>query len=411
MAKHRRLHFFIVDDDQSTVAIYTELLTKAGHQVSSLTSSTNAFNQILQLQPDCVISDLMMPGLDGISLYQEIRTLEKNKQPKFIVATSKLFEFDRKQAIEQGVDGYLTKPIIPETFVEDIFEILQPRMRIRFWGVRGTLPVPGKKTLRYGGNTNCVTLNFGKKHFFIFDAGTGIKELSNCLIKENNFPINAKIFISHPHYDHINGAPFFVPFYLQGNEFEILGASHHGISMEKLFSGQMDTIYFPITIKEFAAKLSFRSLQEESFYIDELEVQTILLNHPGQCLGYRIQHGKKSFCYVTDNELYLEDSPHYNQHDVDRLIKFIEKTDVLVIDTTYMDDEYSRKVSWGHSSVSRIIDIADKAKVKKLCLYHHDPDQFDVDIDAKLKFAKELLKARQSKTRCVAPREGDILYI
>ena len=162
----------------------------------------------------------------------------------------------------------------PEPSKEDASQANGDAMEIRFWGVRGTLPVPGKKTMRYGGNTNCVSMNFGKKHFFIFDAGTGIKELSNFLVSQNKFPLSAKLFISHPHYDHINGLPFFVPLYMPGNEIEIFGTSHGGISIEKLISGQMDSIYFPITIKELSAHLKFHNLGEEEFYIDDLQVGT-----------------------------------------------------------------------------------------------------------------------------------------
>lgn len=279
------------------------------------------------------------------------------------------------------------------------------------WGVRGTLPVPGTLTTVYGGNTNCITLSYAKKDFFIFDAGTGIKALSNYLVKENKFPMSAKIFISHPHYDHINGLPFFVPLYIKGNEFEILGSNHGDISIEKIIADQMDSLYFPITVKEFSAKLTFKSLTEESFNIDDLQIQTLLLNHPGRCLGYRVQHNDKLFCYISDHEIYSEESPQHNQFEVDRLVHFINGADLVVIDATYTDEEYLKKTGWGHSCISRVVDIADKANVKVLCLYHHDPDQFDKEIDLKLASAKLLLKNRHSKTQCIAAHEGDKFVI
>jgi len=282
---------------------------------------------------------------------------------------------------------------------------------IQFWGIRGTLPVPGKKSVRYGGNTNCVTLQFQNKYFFIFDAGTGIKELSNYLLKEKKFPLKAKIFITHPHYDHVSGIPFFVPLYMKGNEFEILGVNENDLTIEKIISTLMDSVYFPVTTKEFAAKIAFRNLSEEEFDIGELHVSTLLLNHPGRCLGYRVQYKNKSFCYITDNELCFENSPHYDQAFIDRLINFISSTNVLVIDSTYTDKEYAKKEGWGHSPLSRVIEIANKAKVKLLCLHHHDPDQTDDDIDMKLKQARALLNERGSNIICIAPCEGDEIII
>lgn len=408
----KKLQFFIVDDDKEIIELYTTLLEGAGHLVTGTTISTQALERMIDLQPDCVLCDLSLPDLDGLDLFQLVRKEPKiKKQPIFIIITSKQYEYDLRRALRLGVNGYLTKPVNVETFVNEVLEIIADKMIVQFWGVRGTLPVPGKKTVRYGGNTNCVTLSFGKKNFFIFDAGTGIKALSNYLLEKNKFPFSAKIFISHPHWDHINGIPFFVPLYMKGNEFEIYGSSHPGISIEKLISNQMDSVYFPVSIKEFAAKITFHNLNEENFYIDDILIQTQLLNHPGRCLGYRVQYKNKSFCYITDNELYLEESPYYNEFDVERLIHFIYNTNILIMDTTYTDEIYPNKICWGHSCVSRVVDIAHKAKVKLLCLYHHDPDQFDSDIDLKLKQAKALLKSFSSKTQCIAPHEGDLISI
>jgi phosphoribosyl 1,2-cyclic phosphodiesterase/ActR/RegA family two-component response regulator len=401
------LHFLIVDDNQLMAEIHKDILEDAGYKVTIITSSKDALGQIPALAPDCILCDLLMPDMDGLDLFQNLRKMQNVKQPTFIILTGKIYDFDRRQAFNVGVSGYLTKPVNPETFVSDVLEIMNESITIQFWGVRGTLPVPGKLTTVYGGNTNCVTLSFAKKQFFIFDAGTGIKELSNHLLKEKKFPMSAKIFISHPHYDHINGFPFFVPLYMKGNEFEILGANHGTAGIQKLISDQMECVYFPITMKEFAANLTFRNLAEESFDIDDLHIQTMLLNHPGRCLGYRIQHKDKSFCYITDNEIYLEDSPQHNQFEVDRLVHFINEASFVVMDATYTDAEYKQKMGWGHSSLSRVVEIADKANVKTLCLYHHDPDQFDKDIDLKLAEANAILKARKSKMHCVAAREGD----
>lgn len=406
-----KLHFLIVDDDKLAAQMHASLLEKDGHKATIITTSTDVLKQIVKIKPDCILCDLMMPGLDGMDLFHEIRKLTNIKQPTFIILTGKVFDFDQRHSLEFGVNGYMTKPINTKTFVNDILEIMNGTIVIKFWGVRGTLPVPGKKSLKFGGNTNCVTMNIAKKHFFIFDAGTGIKELSNHLLKEKICPLKAKIFISHPHYDHINGLPFFVPLYMKGNEFEILGTHQRNISIEKLVANQMDSVYFPVTVKEFAAKINFHDLTEEKFNIDDVKVETMLLNHPGRCLGYRLEYKDKVVCYVTDHEFVLKDSPHYNQFGVDRMVSFVKDADVLIIDSTYSDEEYPKKIGWGHSCVSCVVEVADIANVKLLCLYHHDPDQTDKDIQAKLKFAIDLLNSRNSKTRCIAPHEGDEILV
>ncbi len=280
-------------------------------------------------------------------------------------------------------------------------------IKLTFWGVRGTLPVPGRKTVRYGGNTSCVSIEFPKDNFFIFDAGTGIKELSNYLISEKRAPIKATVFISHPHWDHINGIPFFTPLYAKGNRVEICGPPNGDMSMRGLISGQMDGVYFPINIKEFGATVSFHDLGEERFAIDTVEIQTMFLNHPGKCLGYRMDYKDRSICYVTDNEIYPESNRLYNESYVNKLADFVSDTDALITDCTYTDEEYEEKIGWGHSSISQVVELADRARVKNLCLFHHDPDQTDDDIDDKLEMAQAILEKKGSSTICIAPKEGE----
>jgi phosphoribosyl 1,2-cyclic phosphodiesterase len=235
--------------------------------------------------------------------------------------------------------------------------------------------------------------------------------LSNTWLAQKRGKLEAKIFISHPHWDHINALPFFVPLYIPGNEFEILGASHPHRTVRELISAQMDDIYFPITIKDFGSHVLFRDLNEETIDIDDITIKTKLLCHPGNCLGYRVEYEGRSVCYVTDNELFLPDSPHYDVHYVSQLTAFLNKADVLITDCTYTDEEYKRKVGWGHSCVNQVAKLAHDAGVETLYLFHHDPDQNDDAIDAKLEMAARALESMGSKTKCVAPAETDVVKL
>lgn len=403
--------FYIVDDDPQILKLASALLEQAGHQVWSSTSSIKALNDVPAKRPDCVLVDIMMPELDGLQLCKALRASSELAASKIIVVSAKTYEFDRNRARDVGVDGYLTKPIDPESFVETIEKIISNRVVSRFWGVRGTLPVPGERTLRYGGNTSCVSLSFENSRLFIFDAGSGIKELSNHLVASGAGRLSARIFITHPHWDHINALPHFAPLYSQGNDFEIFGPAGGERGIRDLVAAQMDGVFFPITMREFGAHVVFRDLQEQTLVLDGIEVKTMLLSHPGNCLGYRVNYGQISVCYVTDNELFPEDLPQHNPAYVKRLVEFVQGADVLITDATYTDEEYANRIGWGHSAVSRVAELAHRAEVKALHLFHHDPEQDDDAIDAKLHQGRRALDRLNSKTECIAPAEGDTLQL
>ncbi len=405
------MKFFLVDDDPDTLALVECLLNKAGHEVVTCGSSADAMRDIPTVHPDCVITDLMMPGMDGFELTRELRRRTELASMKILILSAKSYDFDRRRAKEMGAAGYLTKPINRETFLHSINEIVSDRIAVHYWGVHGTLPVPGPRYTRYGGNTSCVSVDVGGEPLYVFDCGSGIKGLSDRIMTTPTTRFSARIFISHTHWDHINTVPFFTPLYLRGNQIEIFGPYQGDLTIERAISAQMESVYFPVTVREFGARLMFRDLREESLEFGPVRIDTMLLRHPGYCLGYKLTCRNRTVCYITDNELYLPTNPQHDARYVQNLANFVRGADVLITDTTYRDHEYPSKVDWGHSCVSQVAELAARAEVKRLHLFHHDPDQTDDDIDIKLGETRAALERLGSKVVCEAPAEGTDLVL
>jgi phosphoribosyl 1,2-cyclic phosphodiesterase len=279
--------------------------------------------------------------------------------------------------------------------------------------VHGTLPTPGAAYVRYGGNTPCVSVDVSGEPLTIFDCGSGIKQLSDRLMRSGaaGGRFSARIFVSHTHWDHINTIPFFAPLYMRGNQVELFGPYQGDLTIDRVISAQMESVYFPVTVREFGARLVTRDLREEMLEFGPIRVETMLLSHPGYCLGYRLTARGRSVCYITDNELYPKGHARRNARYVDQLVAFVRGTDVLITDTTYRDTEYPSKIDWGHSSVSQVAELASRAEVKLLHLFHHDPDQTDEDIDLKLDEMRLALKEMGSKVAVEAPAEGSTLSL
>ena len=405
------MKFVIVDDEAFMLELMRLVLVDAGHTVTAFDSSVRALREIPAVRPDCVISDVMMPEMDGFELCRELRKRPDLASIKIIMCTAKSYDFDRRRARELGADGYIVKPIRRETMMQQIDEILSENVTVSYWGVHGTLPACGAGYLRYGGNTSCVSVEISGEPLFIFDCGTGIKQLSDSIAAAKTQRVSARIFISHTHWDHINTIPFFGPLYVRGNQIELFGPYQGDLTIERAIAAQMESVYFPVTIREFGARLLFRDLREEKLQFGPVTIETILLKHPGYCLGYKLTCYGRSICYITDNELYLKTDPRYDLAYVERLANFVRGADLLITDTTYRDHEYPSKVDWGHSCVSEVADLAARAEVKRLHLFHHDPDQTDDDIDLKLKEMREALFHLDSDVECDAPAEKTRLVL
>ena len=251
------------------------------------------------------------------------------------------------------------------------------RLKINFWGVRGSIPCPGPETVRYGGNTPCIEILAANERL-IFDGGTGLRVLGQSLLA--HMPLKAHLFFTHSHWDHIQGFPFFLPAFIKGNSFKIYGAiAPNGATIKQRLQDQMLHPNFPVPLQIMQADLQFCDLQVgEKLEIGEIRVETAKLNHPGEAVGYRISCGGLSVAYITDTE-------HYPDKLDENILWLARQADVVIIDCTYTDEEYYdekvSKVGWGHSTWQEAVKIAKAAEVKQLVIFHHDPAHDDNFLD------------------------------
>ena len=294
-------------------------------------------------------------------------------------------------------------------------------MRVKFWGTRGSIATPGPETTIHGGNTSCVELRCGTD-ILIFDAGTGIRPLGLTLMEEfGEQPFTLHLFISHTHWDHIQGFPFFMPAYSPRATIHVYGSTGQGHPLEKILRGQMQGDYFPVAHGDLKAAIHVHEFTGEPFQIGDATVNATYLNHPGMTLGYRVSCGGKSFVYATDNEPYRHTLEHLGQRaqsgrDFGRqldaeFVRFIAGADIYIGEAQYTDEEYPERIGWGHSSISATVDVALEAGVRALAFFHHDPLHDDSAVAAMAQAAIQRIEARGATLQCFAAREGQVLEI
>lgn len=247
-------------------------------------------------------------------------------------------------------------------------------MDLRFWGVRGGVPTPEVGKMGFGGNTSCVTVEIGDGTLIILDAGTGIRLLGNELVHRHpEGGIHGHILFSHLHWDHIQGIPFFKPLFSPGNHFEFIGMRPQGTTLQAQLEGQQNYAYFPVDMSHMSSRKTFREVDEETFALGEAQVTCRHLNHPGGCLGYRIEAGGATIVYATDNE-------HTGPGPEAALVALAQGADVFICDTNYTPEEYESRRGWGHTTWRQAVINAQAAGVGRLILFHHDQDHDDTEL-------------------------------
>jgi phosphoribosyl 1,2-cyclic phosphodiesterase len=288
---------------------------------------------------------------------------------------------------------------------------------LKFWGVRGSIPTPGPSTVHYGGNTPCVELR-ADGEVIILDSGTGIRALGQALLAEfQDKPLAVTLLLTHTHWDHIQGFPFFLPAYEARHNIRILGYEGAKEGLARIFSSQMEGSVFPVGFNEMPGHIQVQELRKLDFSVGQVRVRAALANHPGICVGYRVYTSAGSIVYMPDNEPALPshvaikgnketDTKAMARSRDERMAEFFEGADILILDSQYDQQEYKSHNHWGHACVDDAVSLALKAKVKTLFLFHHDPDHSDDKISALVEHARQLVRRQGAELNVEAAREG-----
>ena len=296
--------------------------------------------------------------------------------------------------------------------------------QLKFWGTRGSIAVPGPETLRYGGNTTCVELR-ADGEIIVLDAGSGIRPLGIALDREFQArPIKLSLLITHAHWDHIQGFPFFKPAYDSKNEIRIFGFDGAGATFREIMTEPMKTPFFPITMHELSARMDINKLNEMKFSLGKLDIHATFVNHPGVCAGYRIVTSGASVAFLPDHEPYEfflhsargrqlspEEAKEVAADQHAALIQFLRGSDILILDSQYTDQEYETHIGWGHGSISSAVALAVEAEVQTLLLFHHDPSHDDAMVDTMVESARELTAKSGSHLEVAGAQEGSEILL
>ena len=421
----------LIDDDESCRFPAATLLRRDEWNVLEAANGHEGIEMAVKHRPDVILCDLLMPNLNGYHVCRAVREHAELRDTKIIVVTGRDFAADRQSARDAGADDSMVKPIdidqllgvldravqSPDgesVFDEDALPDTAPASatRVRFWGVRGSVPTPGLSTVFFGGNTACVEVR-ADGEVIILDAGSGIRGLGQALDAEfKEKPISMTLLITHTHWDHIQGFPFFLPAYNAKNRVRILGYEGARDGLAATLAGQMESPYFPIALKQMPGNIVIEELKEMQFKIGSVEVEACFSNHPGVCVGYRLATSTGSIVYLPDNESLGECAEGATTDAMPRKIEenlrnFVQDADVLVIDSQYDHEEYQDHIGWGHGCVDDVVRFALSGNVKRLYLFHHDPGHDDRWISTMLMRARDIVRESGSAMRVDAAREGE----
>lgn len=296
-------------------------------------------------------------------------------------------------------------------------------MRLRFWGTRGSIAKPGPSTVHYGGNTACIEVRTADGTLIVLDCGTGAHGLGQALQASSAGPVRGHLLITHTHWDHIQGFPFFAPLFVPGNTWDIYAPGGLGPRLEETLAGQMESTYFPVTLDQLGATVRYHDLSEGVFSLAGVRVTARYLNHPALTLGYRLEAAGVTLVYASDHEphsRHLPDAPNLSGaastgspvHQEDEgHIAFLRGADLVIHDAQYTVAEYTQKLGWGHSPIEYAVDVALAAAAKRLALFHHDPWRDDASLHRLVKVCRQRVAACGSRLEVFAAAEGQTIEL
>ena len=389
------------------------ILRAEGHEVVFAADGEAGLQMALRSHADVVLLDLMMPKMHGYQVLQALRAHPATQRSAIVVVSAKAYASDKRKALEMGASAYLQKPFEAAELRAEVRRQLDKAV-LTFWGARGSIAAPGPTTLRYGGNTPCVALEYHGEQI-ILDAGTGIRPLGVSMqAAAAGQPLDINLLISHTHWDHIQGFPFFTPAFVPGNRVTVYGPHSTEKPLEKVLRGQMDHEYFPVALGDMAATITVRDVAMDPFQVGRFTVRAAYMNHPGMTLGYRLEAPGLIVAYATDTEPFRALLPSVNHGDNvaefgrgqdQELVELARDADVYIADAQYSPEEYAKKTGWGHTNYVDAVTIAIEANVKRLVLFSHDPMHSDEQIDYKLAHCRQLVAAAGKTIEVVAAAE------